>query len=395
MNIVGYLEIPLIYFLTFLLNRIVPSVSTAGYACDSFGTALQYRLNGMRVHLLVCTLMTLLHLLGFVSLTVFSQQFWTCLVLACSLGIVLSALLFVRGRKLHVQKKIDERTYCLTSRAQPYNAAELATTSDEASEFRARSWLDHFYCGYEWNPRPLLGVDVKMWLYLVGAIQLELNVLGAVFDHYELHGRVSNAMVVYLLCLSWFTAEYLYFENVHLFTYDLFRERIGFKLTWGCTTFYPFFYCCGVWCLVSAAPSQRDMSLQGGIACCLLFAFGWLVTRGANLQKFHCKMGHEQFLFGLVKMNFVPDSKRRLLCSGFWGLSRHINYFGELVQSIALALPGWLVTGSIVPWLYPLYYVILFVPRQIDDDRICAAKYGKVWHTYCRLVPYRIIPYIW
>ena len=31
----------------------------------------------------------------------------------------------------------------------------------------------------------------------------------------------------------------------------------------------------------------------------------------------------------------------KILCSGFWGLARHINYFGEIVQAIALALPGW------------------------------------------------------
>ncbi len=34
--------------------------------------------------------------------------------------------------------------------------------------------------------------------------------------------------------LSWFCVEYLMHEHVHLFTYDLFAERTGFKLTWGC-----------------------------------------------------------------------------------------------------------------------------------------------------------------
>ena len=45
---------------------------------------------------------------------------------------------------------------------------------------------------------------------------------------------------------TWFLVEYLYYENVHAFTYDIFRERIGFTLTWGCFVFYPFFYCIGV-----------------------------------------------------------------------------------------------------------------------------------------------------
>ena len=47
------------------------------------------------------------------------------------------------------------------------------------------------------------------------------------------------------------------------------------------------------------------------------------------------------------------------------------------------------------PWLYPLYYVALLVPRQIDDDKRCAAKYGPVWAEYCRRVPFRIVPGIY
>ena len=45
--------------------------------------------------------------------------------------------------------------------------------SADTNEFRARGPAQHFYCGLsEFNPRPFLGVDVKMWLYVVGAVQL-------------------------------------------------------------------------------------------------------------------------------------------------------------------------------------------------------------------------------
>ncbi len=43
-------------------------------------------------------------------------------------------------------------------------------------------------------------------------------------------------------------------------------------------------------------------------------------------------------------------------------------------------------------WLYPLYYVALLVPRQVDDDRRCALKYGPLSAEYCARVPYRIVP---
>ena len=96
-----------------------------------------------------------------------------------------------------------------------------------------------------------------------------------------------------------------------------------------------------------------------------------------------------------LRMETVP--KTRLLVSGFWGVSRHVNYLGEIVQAVALALPGYLVAPdayyAALPWLYPLYYVALFIPRQIDDDVQLKAKYGdKAFAEYTRRVPYRIVP---
>ena len=48
------------------------------------------------------------------------------------------------------------------------------------------------------------------------------------------------------------------------------------------------------------------------------------------------------------------------------------------------------------PWLYPLYYVLLLVPRERDDNELCKEKYSeKVWSEYCRQVPYRMVPYVY
>ena len=47
------------------------------------------------------------------------------------------------------------------------------------------------------------------------------------------------------------------------------------------------------------------------------------------------------------------------------------------------------------PWLYPLYYVALLLPRERDDDRRCAAKYGPLWERYRERVPRRILPRVY
>ena len=257
------------------------------------------------------------------------------------------------------------------------------------------SALEHFYSGMEWNPRPLHGVDLKMWCYLVGAVGLCLNVLSAMALHLQVQGDTgpSRAAVAYLIMIMWFATEYMWFERVHLYTYDLFRERLGFKIVWGCFCFYPFFYCVGVWPLVDPAGyTNGDISQQAARLIVALYAGGWVLTRGANLQKYALKRGRKTFLG--MQLITVPGSNGRLLCSGWWGISRHVNYLGEIVQGIALALPGWLATGSLVPWLYPAYYLVLFIPRQLDDDVVCAAKYGEAWARYTALVKYRIMPYV-
>ena len=64
---------------------------------------------------------------------------------------------------------------------------------------------------------------------------------------------------------------------------------------------------------------------------------------------------------------------------------------GEILMASGLAL----ALAHLGAWLYPLYYIGLLVPRQLDDDRRCAGKYGALWTEYQARVPARIIPKIW
>lgn len=190
----------------------------------------------------------------------------------------------------------------------------------------------------------------------------------------------------------------MFFENVHLYTYDLFAEKIGFKLVWGCLAFYPFFYPLNAY-LLASLPTDPDITKESAIGISVLFFLGWFLTRGANMQKYKFRVYSEKryFFYGLIIQKTIPNS--RILCSGFWGVSRHINYFGEIIQAIALALPLYFIAQSrttrLVSLLYPLYYILLFVSRQRDDDALCKAKYGKLWDEYERIVPSRIVPFFY
>ena len=110
------------------------------------------------------------------------------------------------------------------------------------------------------------------------------------------------------------------------------------------------------------------------------------------MQKYFFKKNPGRTVLGIVP-EAITDGNNSLLVNGFWGFSRHINYLGEILMASGIIL----CTGYpalIWPWLYPLYYVLLLITRQRDDDKRCALKYGELWKTYVKKVPYRIIPFI-
>ena len=77
-----------------------------------------------------------------------------------------------------------------------------------------------------------------------------------------------------------------------------------------------------------------------------------------------------------------------------WGVARHVNYLGEILMSLGLALaPGHF--GSVWPWLYPAFMIAFMLTRERADERRCAAKYGPLWDRYCERVRYRIIPRVY
>ena len=378
----------LVYVVCLLLHCVVPARVVKGYCCDEDGIPLNYRLNGIAVYIVMTILFLQLPRDNYIKLF---ESFWSNLIIVNVLGISASTYFLIKGGKAKYLR-------CITvDQIQSDDFKKKLTPAGPAPPL-----LTRFFLGCEWNPR-ILGVDIKMFLYLVGAVGLQLNILSCMFANMEMNnGKISNAMALYVALMGWFLTEYLLGEEVHLYTYDLFAEKIGFKLVWGCLVFYPFFYSISIAPLITFRPSEgsnSDLSPLTMVAIVGLFLSGWALTRGANMQKFWSRTQPQvKFVFfGLVPQRTLPGT--RILVSGWWGLSRHINYLGEIVQALAVALPGCLVAESammrVVPLLYPLYYLLLFVPRQIDDDAVCKAKYGAIWDEYVKQVPYRIFPGVW
>ena len=359
MRIDGFFAPLAVYAVVTLLHVVLPARRVAGYVIDpKTGEPFRYRLNGLVVYVLTLGSWALACQSGWLPWDYFWQTRWEGLAGACTLGIVFTLALVL-----------------------PAPATGKGLAAD-------------LFLGRIENPQWLGGrVDAKMWLYLVGATMLGINLAS-----FAMHQRLahtddpSSGVVLYFALFSFFLCEYLFFERVHLYTYDFFAERVGFKLGWGCLVFYPYFYGIGLWA-VAELPS-RSLGAGWLALAAITFFLGWSFARGANMQKYAFKRDPSAKFLGVLAPGVVTDGEKKLLASGFWGLSRHVNYLGEILMAtgltLALGYPGVWQT-----WLYPLYYVALLVPRQIDDDRRCAAKYGALWAEYVKRVPYRIVPFVY
>ena len=357
-NLLGFLAPSIIYLYIFILNAIVPGRWVIGYVTKT-GTdeKLKYRLNGLLVLFITIATWSGLCYADIIPWDWFYTVRWAALIGAFVFGLIFSFAIVI-----------------------PYPKVK-------------NSFLVDFFLGRLDNPQLWGGrIDAKMWLYLIGAIMLEINILSFAAHHYMLYGVESNlGLFVATGLLTYFVVDYLTFEEVHLYTYDFFAEKVGFKLGWGCIAFYPFFYSIPFWATATLpSPNQSPFLIALGT---LIFFGSWSLSRGANMQKYLFKKDPTQSFLG-IQPETITDGKKTLLVNGFWGLSRHINYLGEIGMATGIVI----AVGQLLlpwPWLYPLYYVLLLFPRQLDDDKRCEEKYGPLWKEYLKKVPYRIIPKVY
>ncbi len=356
-HIMGFFAPVIVYALIFVLNAVLPGRWVTGYVTKT-GTdqKLRYRLNGLLVLFSTIAIWAGLCYTEVIPWDWFYQIRWQALTGAVVFGLLFSLIIVLPNPKVKDNVLAD------------------------------------FYLGRLENPQLWKGrIDAKMWLYLIGAIMLEINILSFAAHHSLVYGEEANiGFFVATGLLTWFVIDYLTFEEVHLYTYDFFAERVGFKLGWGCIAFYPFFYSIPFWSTAELSGSASSWWVVAGV---IVFFAGWSLARGANMQKYIFKKFPDRNFLGIAPET-ISDGKRSLLVNGFWGLSRHINYLGEIGMATGIVL----AIGHIMapwPWLYPIYYIALLFPRQIDDDNRCAAKYGSLWEDYLERVPYRIIPKIY
>jgi protein-S-isoprenylcysteine O-methyltransferase Ste14 len=184
-----------------------------------------------------------------------------------------------------------------------------------------------------------------------------------------------------------YVADYFFHEEAILTTWDIRHERFGWMLCWGCLVWVPFTFSIQAYYLVTHAHDLPAAATAGIVALNLV---GYAVFRSANLQKHRFRRDPSRPVWGRPPEYIRTGSGALLLTSGWWGLARHFNYFGDLLMGLAWCLPAGFAHP--LPYFYIVYFLILLIHRERRDHAMCRQKYGRDWEAYCRKVRWRIVP---
>ncbi|KAF9654072.1 ERG4/ERG24 ergosterol biosynthesis protein [Thelephora ganbajun] len=274
---------------------------------------------------------------------------------------------------------VVQSIYCYTS---SFFGDKLLALGGNSGNF-----IYDFYIGRELNPT-IGSFDLKSFNELrPGLILWALVDISMACEQYVRRGgTLTDSMILVLGFHLWYVADAVYNEPAIFTIMDITTDGFGYMLAVGDLLWVPFTYS-----LQARYLAYEHVELGGvGTAVVVLVTFtGYWIFRSANGEKNDFRNGRNPK--NLTYMNTKRGTK--LLTSGWWGRSRHPNYFGDWLMALSWSL----ATGFNTPitYFYPVYFFVLLVHRQLRDDEMCEVKYGDDWKMYKKLVPYRIIPYVY
>lgn len=255
-----------------------------------------------------------------------------------------------------------------------------------------------FYWGLELYPRIGQRLDIKQWTNCrFGMMMWQLLVLVSWKAQVEATGW-NWAMAATAMLQTVYIAKFYWWEDGYMQTIDIIVDRAGYYICWGCICFLSLLYPLTSLYMVENSPEFSPIS-AAAIFFTGLAMIGLNYWTDYQRQLVRATQG-KCTIWGsppeVIKASYRDATGKQrtnlLLASGFWSLSRHINYVFEILAALCWALPSG--ASSLVPYLYVLYLTGLLVHRSYRDEEKCSLKYGQYWKEYCNLVKSQIVPYL-
>jgi len=338
------------------------------------GYALKYNVNGFRAWIISHLLFFVFTYFGVFPATILYDNWGPLLVLSNIWGYILSTFSYIKGIYF------------------PTHVHDVKQSGNS---------LYDYIMGVELNPR-IGSLDFKLFFNgRPGIIGWNLINLSFIAAQYEIHGVVTNSILLVTFLHLVYILDFFWNEDWYLRTIDIAHDHFGWYLAWGDTTWLPFMYTLqGLYLTVH--PYQLS-AIEFAIVTFIGLS-GYAIFRLVNNQKSDFRKtppGEKCIIWG-KPATFVEASyktcdgkthRSNLLTSGYWGWSRHFNYFGDLLISFAYCACCGL--EHILPYFYIIYMIMLLVNRVERDHHRLQEKYGAKWDEYCGIVKWKILPYVY
>lgn len=255
-----------------------------------------------------------------------------------------------------------------------------------------------FYWGLELYPRIGKHLDIKQWSICRVALAVwQFFVLVSWKAQVE-HSGWNWLMAASAILQSSYILKCILAEDWYINGFEFARDRAGHYLVFGSMSFQGIYYSVTSMYLVEHCP--KNSALLGLTVIALGFAMTAL-NYWADRQKTVARESDGKcIIWGspakILRAKYLDEHGNEktslLLASGFWSISRHMNYLFDVLGAFCWALPAG--TGGVTPYLLPLFVTGFMLHRSWRDEDKCSKKYKEYWTEYCSIVKYQLIPFV-
>jgi 7-dehydrocholesterol reductase len=260
------------------------------------------------------------------------------------------------------------------------------------------NFIFDYYWGTELYPR-IMGWDVKLFTNCrFGMMGWSLFLLSYAAKQQQLYGFISDSMIVAVALQIIYITKFFIWETGYLRSLDIMHDRAGYYICWGVLVWIPGVYTSPTFYLVNhpihLGPFWATLIFVLGATCILINYWADRQRQLVRETQGTCKIWGKPPVVTVARYTTEKGECKQnlLLASGWWGVSRHFHYVPEILGAFFWSVPA--LFTNFLPYFYVVFLTILMFERAFRDDRRCANKYGKDWDNYCKLVPYKIIPYV-
>ncbi|MFH4977139.1 hypothetical protein AB6A40_003848 [Gnathostoma spinigerum] len=219
------------------------------------------------------------------------------------------------------------------------------------------------------------------------------------YYNYMAFGRLNEDLVACAVLQLVYVAKWQWFEHFYFNNLDAQIHRAGFYRIWGVLVFLPILYFTP---LTLLAKSTVTHSISVRIFLFIVGLTSIYFTMDIDRQRYEFRHANGNMKIWGRDPFFISAKYRRengdtavnfLLGSGWWGMSRHLNYLSEWITFLSWTMLQ--NKSTFLSYLPLLFLAVVLIFRISRDEVRCLAKYGGTWVNYCNRVPYLLIPAVY